>query len=128
MNITITPSIFIIIVMLWVISMIRRKIVLGLRYSIDSQFGGKIRCSNLGYAIINGDSISGVRVEEYQNGWLLRLSWILGGGMLWLPRSNIMIGELEQGRFFFSPSRKIISGANMIILRGKLTDTISKST
>lgn len=65
-----------------------------------------------------------MKVHEYEEGFLVRMMWIFGGGKLWLPREVIKIGSLEGGTLFISRSRILICGMNQVILHGRLADFV----
>lgn len=87
--------------------------------------GSPIRCSGWGSASINGVGCQNiVKMQEHEEGYLVRTMWIFGGGKLWLPKNALRIGELKPSQFFIPQSRVIISELNQVILYGKLADFI----
>lgn len=89
---------------------------------IDGDLGPRIRTSKWGSAVINGVPASNcVKIEEYADGWVLRLMPLLGGGRLWLRKGLTTIGRIEHGRAQ-STWRTVTFAQNVIIVHGRLAD------
>ena len=92
---------------------------------LDTVTGEPLRSSRWGSASINGVGAKNcVKIEEYHDGFVLRMMWAFGGGRLWLPKSGLKIGEEKPRRLFVPRSRVLISGMNQVILFDRLTDFV----
>ncbi len=77
--------------------------------------------SGWGDAKINGVHLKNcVKVESYENGYLVRVLPIFFFGKLWLPKPEVIFGELIEKKFPFQSSRELVSNNDKVILLGKL--------
>jgi hypothetical protein len=85
-----------------------------------------LRESSWGSGYVNGVRARNcLRVAEYENGWLVRIAWLLGGGKLWLPKSGAKI-QSETGGFFSTKFRVIVCGKDQVRLSGGLADFVDQ--
>jgi hypothetical protein len=79
-----------------------------------------------GRASINGMYFkNGVKVIHYEQGYVIKLIPIWGGGKLWIPKKEMSIIEQRTDTLFtFSKTVSIKSGDNAILLYGKLAEQI----
>jgi hypothetical protein len=96
--------------------------VSGMTPQLEIETGELVRASRWGSASINGVNAQRcVKLEEYREGYVVRMMWIFGGGRLWLPKRGLQVSEERPGRFWMPRSRVLISGMNQVILLDKLT-------
>lgn len=96
--------------------------VAGMTRQLEIETGEPVRVSRWGSASINGVNAQRcVKIEEYREGYVVRMMWIFGGGRLWVPKSGLQVGEERPGSFWMPRSRVLISGMTHVILLDKLT-------
>ena len=111
---------------MWLVIMTILNKVSGMKRRLDITPGPRIRSSRWGSASINGVGARNcVKIEEYEEGYVIRMMLLFGGGRLWLPKQGLHIGETKPGRLFVSPSRELRSGTNRIILGNRLTHFVN---
>lgn len=115
------------IVLIWraIINYVTKK--LHLVGEITEHTGPKMSSSGWrGRADINGMYFkNGVKVIHYEQGYVIKLSPVWGGGKLWLPKKGLVITGLKTDTIFdFNKSASLKSGANTILLTGYLVDQI----
>jgi hypothetical protein len=95
----------------------------GMKRELDVEPGRMLRTSRWGSASINGVSARGcAKLEEYADGFVVRIAWIFGGGKLWIPKVGLKVSE-ERPRALLTPrSRVMMSGMNQVILFDQLTE------
>jgi hypothetical protein len=97
----------------------------GMTDQLEVDPGPQLRSSGWGSASINGVTASNcAKIQEYQDGFVVRMMWIFGGGVLWLPKAFLRVSEKRPRRFIVPRSRILISGMNQVILYGKLADLL----
>jgi hypothetical protein len=114
---------------MWLLYAISFRKFTGMNKHLMSDPGVVLRESRWGTAKINALlTISGVRLIEHQDGWVVRVKWFYGGGKLWLSKGTTQISALEDARFPFSrQSRTVISGATKVKLFGKLATFLNET-
>jgi hypothetical protein len=109
------------IVWLIVTSVVRK--LAGMSTGLSRNLGDPLRSSSWGSASINAAGFRGcIRVQEYTTGFILRTMWLLGNGEVWLPRSDLYMGDTEPGGWLRSRSRSLSCGGYEIKLYGRLAD------
>lgn len=87
----------------------------GMRTDLDAVKGQKIRETSWGSASVNGVTAKGcIKAIEYSKGWVLKMQWVFGGYMLWIPRDGLSFGAWDKGSFWRPSSRTLYSGINTI--------------
>lgn len=103
-----------------VISMLRN--VAGMTRTLDVP-GDPLRSSRWGSAVINGVNAKGcAKIDEYADGFVIRMMAAFGGGRLWLPKSGLQMSEQRPRRIIVPRSRVLISGFDQVILFDRLAD------
>jgi hypothetical protein len=83
------------------------------------------RSSRWGSADINGMYCRNcLKIDEYDDGYLLRSMWVFGGGEVWLPREAVRTGEHVR-RFLQPRGRKVVCSQHRVTLYGRLLDFVS---
>lgn len=97
---------------------------------LDADTGRLLRESTWGSGYVNGVRARGcLRVAEYENGWIVRIAWILGNGKLWLPKSGARISQPQTSAGFLSPKcSEIDCGSDRVRLFGGLADFVNTGT
>ncbi len=93
----------------------------------QTETGHKISSSGWrGRADINGVYFkNSIQVIRYEQGYMLKLFPIWGGGNLWIPKKDMIVMEQKTDTLFtFNKSISIKSGDNTIRLDGLLTQQI----
>jgi hypothetical protein len=99
----------------------------GLRGRLRVDAGPVLRKSRWGDANVNGMGFQEcVRVVECRNGWLIQAHWLMGGGQLWLPRTQTRVGELERTGWLSGVSRTLEAGSDRVKLEGELAEVIAE--
>jgi hypothetical protein len=98
----------------------------GMTRTLDVSPGRLLRESSLGSGSVNGVRMRNcLRFEEYQDGWVARLPWILGDGKLWLPKGETEVQPISEARGLFAPRhREIVYGRHRVLLYGGLVDFV----
>jgi len=94
---------------------------------ITEHTGPKISSSGwYGRADINGMSFkNSIKVIHYEQGYVIKLFPIWGGGKLWMPKNELsIIEQTTDSLFTFNNSISIKSGDNAVLLYGKLAEQI----
>ena len=93
------------------------KLTRGLR----AQRGEPMRSSSWGSASINGVNANGcAKIDEYNEGYLLRLMPIFGGGGIWFPKGSVQPGSALPGRAIAPGSLTMKSGEDIAVVYGHL--------
>ena len=102
------------------------RMMAGMTKELEADTGLLLRESSWGSGYVNGMRARNcLRVAEYENGWLVRIAWLLGGGKLWLPKSEARI-QPETGDFFSTKYSAIVCGDDHVRLSGGLADFVDK--
>lgn len=89
--------------------------------------GEPLRSSGWGSATINGVNGNGcVKIDEYGDGYLVRLMPIFGGGGLFLPRGSIDPDSASHGRGSFRRSITLVSGEHTVVVYGDLAGFLER--
>jgi hypothetical protein len=113
------------IVIWFLVTALIRKMA-GMTRELDGDTGMILRESSWGSGYVNGVRARNcLRVAEYENGWVVRIAWLLGGGKLWLPKSGARI-QPERGGFFSTKCSAIVCGENHVRLSGGLADFVEQ--
>jgi hypothetical protein len=111
---------------LWFAIVTILKKVSGMGTTFDVASRQLLRQSSWGSAVINGiNARNCLQISEYADGYLLRMPWVFGGGQLWLPKTDLEVGEEKPRQFFFPRRRVLRSGANNVTVYGHLADFVS---
>jgi hypothetical protein len=107
----------------WLVTTILRR-----QSGMDKQFElpavAPLRTSRWGSATVNGIPGNNVfKIDEFDDGYLLRAMWLFGNGKLWLPKP-LNIGPLQPGRFLAPKRRVVVAGLDQVILVESLADFI----
>ena len=79
------------------------------------------RSSGWGSADINGMYCRNcLKIDEYDDGFLLRNMWVFGAGEIWLPRDAVRAGRDSVRRFLTPTGWTIVSGEHRVTLYGRL--------
>ncbi len=98
----------------------------GLRTRVRVTTGPVVRTSPWGSADLNGVGfMECVRVIECREGWLVQLHWLLGGGKLWLPRTQTQIIEPDTADRSLGDNAVLQSGPQCVRLEGELAEFIA---
>jgi hypothetical protein len=99
----------------------------GMVKNLEADTGTLLRESSWGPGNVNG--IGGcLRVAEYEKGLVVRrLNFFAGGGILWLPKDTLRIGEVIRGGFFSRKYCIVRCGKNHLRFLGKLADFVRES-
>jgi hypothetical protein len=110
---------------LWLtITTLLRKMA-GMTTGPEAATGDLLRSSAWGSASINGVSARRcVKIEEYPDGFMLRMMWIFGDGRLWLPKHDLQVGDERPGGLIIPRSRVLVSGQHRVVLRDRLADFV----
>ena len=96
----------------------------GMTRELDADTGMFLRESSWGSGYVNGVRARNcLRVAEYENGWVVRIAWLLGGGKLWLPKREAKI-QPETGGVFSTKFTVIVCGKDKVRLSGALADFV----
>jgi hypothetical protein len=88
--------------------------------------GPVLRVSRWGDAEVNGVGCdSSVRVVECEKGWLIESHWLMGGGMLWLPRTATRVGELTETGQARGTRRVLEAGPHRVELETELAEFVA---
>jgi hypothetical protein len=113
---------------MWLTVMTILRNLSGMAKTLDVVTGDPLRRSRWGSASINGVNASNcVKLEEYPEGFVVRMMWMFGGGRLWLPKAGLQVGDELPKRFFVARRRTLISGINQVILFGRLADFVAST-
>ncbi len=99
----------------------------GVAWSLDFDPGPPLRKSWWGSGSVNGIPVSlGLQVVEYQKGWVVRMlpTWLFG--VLWFPKDQTEVGELEQATWYSPRSRQLELGADTVLLTGHLAAFVTR--
>lgn len=114
---------------IWVLVTSLLRTMARMTRKLDVDTGRLLRESSWGSGTINGIRARGcLRVAEHENGWVLRMAWVFGGGKLWLPKSGATIGRPKPGGLFSSRSLTIEYAGNRVHLYGSLGDFVAQNT
>jgi len=98
--------------------------VMKMTYGERRRRGEPRRSSGWGSADVNGIYCRNcLRLDEYDDGYLLRSMWLFGGGEIWLPRDAVKSGEQVQ-RFLSPLGRRIVTGPHRVTLYGRLLNFV----
>lgn len=98
----------------------------GMTRELDADTGMLLRESSWGSGYVNRVRARNcLRVAEYENGWLVQIAWLLGGGKLWLPKSGARI-QPDSGGLFSTKCRAIVCGKDHVRLTGGLADFVEQ--
>jgi len=87
--------------------------------------GAHIKESGWGSMKVNGVTVRNcAKICEYQNGYMIRVMRIFGGGLLWLPKEQITKSDIESKGFFQQKSIEISCNGNNVVLYGVLAEFI----
>ena len=109
-------SIFIIIfpiffIIMWFVTMKFLKAKMGLVNSIEEEKGRSVSESSWGSGRINGISLKNcLKILEYENGFILKIMPLFGGGMLWIPKESFKIVIRKEKSWLAPESTEITSG------------------
>ena len=96
----------------------------GMSRQLEVETGSLLNESGWGDAKINGVHLKNcVKVGFYENGTMIRILPIFCFGKLWLPKSELIIGEIEESGFLRHATRKLNSNNDEVILLGKLASS-----
>ena len=110
---------------LWVVVTNLLRNVAGMTRALDVP-GEPLRSSRWGSAVINGVNAKGcAKIDEYADGYVIRMMPLFGGGQLWLPKSGLRVSEERRRRIIVPRSRVLISELNQVILFDRLADFIA---
>lgn len=97
----------------------------GMSKDVDINVEAPIDTSEWGSGIVNGVSMkNALRVVCYSEGFLLETRKFLGGGKLWLPKSEIVINDITDKTMFKPKQLDVFSGKDRVSLYGALIDAI----
>jgi hypothetical protein len=98
----------------------------GMTKELDADTGRFLRESSWGSGYVNGARARNcLRVTEYENGWLVQIAWLLGGGKLWMPKSGARI-QPDRGGFLSTKCIAIVCGDDHVRLSGGLADFVEQ--
>lgn len=98
----------------------------GMTRELDADTGRFFRESSWGSGYVNGARMRNcLRVAEYENGWLVQIAWLLGGGKLWMPKSGSRI-QPDSGGFSSTKCIAIVCGDDHVRLSGGLADFVEQ--
>jgi len=110
---------------IWAVGRVLINRKAGLQGRLRVATGPVVRTSPWGSADVNGVGfMECVRVLECQDGWLVQLHWLLGGGKLWLPRSKTEIIGPDIADRSLADKAVLHSGPQHIRLEGELAEFI----
>jgi len=110
---------------IWLLVTTLLRVMAGMTTKLDVDSGVLLRESSWGSGSVNKVRARGcLRVAEHENGWIVRMVWILGNGKLWLPKDRARIGELKEGGLFSPKSRTIVCGEDQVRFFGSLADFV----
>jgi hypothetical protein len=112
----------------WVLVTTLIRKMAGMTRELDAHTGRLLRESSWGSGYVNGVRARNcLRVAEYENGWLVRIARLFGGGKLWLPKSGARIQPERDGRFPTKCSA-IVCGEDHVRLFGGLADFVESKS
>jgi hypothetical protein len=111
-------------VAMWVAVVTFLRNLTGMTTRLELPLGEPLRRSQWGSASINGVRARNcVRVEEYSDGFVVRMMWLFGDGKLWLPKLGLHVSK-EQRTLFLFRSQVLESGVNRVVLFGRLAEFV----
>ena len=122
------PAFFVIFAVIWygAVRLISR--MARMDREIRAVKGPLLRESGWGSALVNGVSARGcVKAAVYENGILLSLMPLFGGGHLWLPNEAISVESSSPRRWWIVPARRTLRcGDHRVTVYGALVDVLGE--
>ena len=112
---------------LWLIATKQIREMARMEKCIDSDISRSISTSRWGSSLVNGVQFAGCsRIHRLDDGYVIEVMRIFGGGKLWLPRSAINNASRFPKKSFLSQSGVVISWeSHQVTLYGTLASQIA---
>jgi hypothetical protein len=114
------------VLLLFLSLMLILRFAAGVSWRLETDPGRPLRKSWLGSGGINSVSCRGMmQVVEYPKGWLVRMlpTWFFG--VLWFPKDQTVVGELEPATWYSPQWRTLKTDSDSVILTGHLADFVT---